>query len=64
MPRYKVAHIREQGQDMIVVPVESTFANHSVGSAAGQRASLADMGGRGAEGRVGPRGASATHVSA
>ncbi len=30
MPRYKVAHIREQGQDMILVPVESSFANHPV----------------------------------
>ena len=25
MPSFKVAHIHEQGQDMIVVPVESNF---------------------------------------
>ena len=25
MPRFKVAHIREQGQDMIIVPLDSTF---------------------------------------
>jgi hypothetical protein len=25
MPRFKVAHIREQGTDLIIVPVESAF---------------------------------------
>lgn len=25
MPRYKVAHLREQGQDMIIIPLESSF---------------------------------------
>ena len=25
MPRFKVAHIREQGQDMIIIPVEDSF---------------------------------------
>jgi len=27
MPSVKVAHIREQGQDMILVPLDSSFAN-------------------------------------
>jgi hypothetical protein len=25
MPRFKVAHLHEQGQDMIVVPLDSSF---------------------------------------
>jgi hypothetical protein len=25
MPSYKVAHLREQGQDMIIVPLDSSF---------------------------------------
>jgi hypothetical protein len=25
MPRYRVAHIREQGQDMVIVPLDSGF---------------------------------------
>jgi hypothetical protein len=25
MPRFKVAHIKEQGQDMVIVPLDSTF---------------------------------------
>lgn len=25
MPRYKVAHLKEQGQDMIIVPLDSVF---------------------------------------
>lgn len=25
MPRFKVAHLHEQGQDMIIVPLESSF---------------------------------------
>ncbi len=25
MPRFKVAHIREQGQDMVIVPLDSGF---------------------------------------
>lgn len=25
MPRFKVAHLHEQGQDMVIVPLESTF---------------------------------------
>jgi hypothetical protein len=29
MPKYKVAHIKEQGQDMIIVPVDSSFGNKS-----------------------------------
>jgi hypothetical protein len=27
MPRFKVAHIREQGVDLIIVPLESKFGN-------------------------------------
>jgi hypothetical protein len=29
MPSYKVAHIREQGQDMIIFPLETTFGQKS-----------------------------------
>ncbi|PJI50789.1 MAG: hypothetical protein CTR55_00380 [Pseudomonas sp.] len=29
MAKYKFAHIREQGQDMIIVPVDSTFGSKS-----------------------------------
>jgi hypothetical protein len=29
MPRYKVAHIREQGQDMIIFPVDSSMDSKS-----------------------------------
>lgn len=29
MPRLKVAHLREQGQDMILVPVNDNFAHRS-----------------------------------
>lgn len=29
MSRYKFAHFREQGQDMIVVPLEPSFGNKS-----------------------------------
>jgi len=25
MPRFKVAHVREQGQDIVIVPVDSNF---------------------------------------
>lgn len=25
MPSYKIAHLREQGQDMIIIPLESNF---------------------------------------
>jgi hypothetical protein len=27
MPIYKVAHIREQGQDLVIVPLESAFGH-------------------------------------
>lgn len=40
MPRYKVAHIREQGQDMILVPVDHTFASQP---AATQQAFVAEF---------------------
>jgi hypothetical protein len=29
MPHFKVAHIREQGQDMIIVPLDSSFEGKS-----------------------------------
>jgi len=25
MPRFKVAHLREQGQDMVIIPLDSSF---------------------------------------
>jgi hypothetical protein len=27
MPNFAIAHLREQGQDMIIVPLESSFGN-------------------------------------
>src|SRR5271167_2173269 len=27
MPRFKVAHLREQGQDMIIIPLEASFGS-------------------------------------
>lgn len=32
MLRYDIAHIREQGQDIIIVPLESSFGNSSSSS--------------------------------
>jgi hypothetical protein len=29
MPRLKVAHLREQGQDMIIVPLDRAFGSQS-----------------------------------
>jgi hypothetical protein len=29
MPRFKVAHIHEQGNDMIIIPLESSFGSKS-----------------------------------
>lgn len=29
MPHFRIAHMREQGQDMIIVPLESSFGNKS-----------------------------------
>lgn len=29
MPTFKIAHLRQQGQDMIIVPLESSFGNKS-----------------------------------
>lgn len=31
MPRFKVAHIKEQGQDIVVVPLDSTFGRKMSG---------------------------------
>ena len=30
MPRFKVAHLQEQGQDMVIVPLNSSFAAKSI----------------------------------
>lgn len=30
MPRFKVAHIREQGIDLIIVPLDSSFGNKTL----------------------------------
>ena len=27
MPRFKVAHVKEQGVDLVIVPVESSFGH-------------------------------------
>jgi hypothetical protein len=27
MPHYKIAHLREQGQDMIIIPLDHSFEN-------------------------------------
>lgn len=40
MPNFRIAHLREQGQDMIIVPLEWTFGNKS---SADQRAIIADL---------------------
>ncbi len=29
MPRFKVAHLHEQGQDMVIIPLESSFGSKS-----------------------------------
>jgi hypothetical protein len=29
MPRFKIAHLHEQGQDMIIVPLDTNFAHTS-----------------------------------
>jgi hypothetical protein len=29
MPRFKVAHLHEKGQDMVIVPLDSSFGNKS-----------------------------------
>lgn len=40
MPRFNVAHLHEQGQDMIIVPLDSNFGAKSHGD---QRAITADL---------------------
>ena len=40
MPEFKVAHIREQGQDMIIVPLDSAFG-HKISQ--DQQAIIADL---------------------
>jgi hypothetical protein len=35
MPRFKIAHIREQGTDMIIVPLEPSFGNQGSGEQQG-----------------------------
>jgi hypothetical protein len=40
MPRYDIAHIREQGIDLIIVPLESTFGTRT---ASDQQAAIAEL---------------------
>ena len=40
MPHFKIAHLREQGQNMIIVPLESSFEHKSDGD---QRATIAEL---------------------
>jgi hypothetical protein len=40
MPRYRVAHINEQGQDMIIVPLESSFGRQITSD---QEATIAEL---------------------
>jgi hypothetical protein len=40
MPRFNVAHLREQGQDMIIVPLDSSFGRKS---SSDQRAITTDI---------------------
>jgi len=40
MPHFKIAHIHEQGQDMIIVPLESSFGNLPTGE---QEATIAEL---------------------
>jgi hypothetical protein len=40
MPRFNVAHLREQGQDIIIVPLESNFGSKSIGDQQGITADI------------------------
>jgi hypothetical protein len=40
MPHFKIAHLREQGQNMIIVPLESSFEHKSDED---QRATIAEL---------------------
>jgi hypothetical protein len=40
MPRFKVAHLREQGQDMIIAPLDSSFGDQT---STDQQAIIADL---------------------
>ena len=40
MPTFKVAHIREQGQDMIIFPLTSAFGNQSLSAQQEELAAL------------------------
>jgi len=40
MPRFKVAHIKEQGQDMVIVPLDSGFGRNVTSE---QRAIAAEL---------------------
>jgi len=40
MPRFEVAHLREQGQDMVIVPLTSAFGSNSSDD---QRAIITDL---------------------
>lgn len=40
MPQYRIAHLREQGQDLIIVPLEGTFGSLS---SAAQDATVSEL---------------------
>jgi hypothetical protein len=40
MPRFEIAHLREQGQDMIIVPIESSFGSKI---SSDQQAAIAEL---------------------
>lgn len=40
MPRFRVAHLHDQGQDMIIVPLESNFGSQPAND---QQAAIADI---------------------
>ena len=40
MPKFKVAHLREQGQDMVIIPLESSFGSKTSHD---QQAIIADL---------------------
>jgi hypothetical protein len=40
MPRYKAAHLREQGTDLIIIPLESNFGSKSTAT---QNAEIAEL---------------------
>jgi hypothetical protein len=54
MPHYKVAHLLEQGQNMIIVPLEASFDNQTTST---QQATIKEL-----QGRAGAAGLAGTVV--